>query len=454
MEVIFGTKLIQNNREVDFTISQNPLKINWPAKSDRLYTIAVYDISSPSPVDPLYSPFLHFLAVNIPGTNISKGEILAKYVPPLLFSDSESHVFVVDAYEQTDLISSVPMIDRIQYDPTKLEGLKLDQRLTFYVKSQIIVQPSVSEEKIFLNNNQCFHNSKAQVELAATVAFTEGPTVDQYNNVFFTDVTNNRIMKLSTNGKLSTFRQPSNRAFGLVFDQQWRLLACEGSDAEINQPRVTRTNMITGEIEIIADQYKGKHFHEPNDLTFDGKGRIYFTDRPGLVRRPDQTGVHAVYRIDPDGTITQIIREPDIEKPNGVMISPDDKILYLIESHSVKDGARMIRAYDLQSDGSVTNMRVFHNFYPGRSGDGMTIDSEGNLYVAAGLHLRRGTSETLDTKCGVYVFSSDGILRQFIPIPEDTITNCAFGGSDLKILYITAGKSLFKVRTQIVGTRR
>ena len=114
----------------------------------------------------------------------------------------------------------------------------------------------------------------------------------------------------------------------------------------------------------------------------------------------------------------------------------------------------MIRAYDLRPDGSVTNMRVFHDFYPGRSGDGMTIDSDGNLYVAAGLHRRRGSSETLDTKCGVHVFSPDGNLKQFIPIPEDTITNCAFGGPDLKTLYVTAGKTLFKFRTAIKGTRR
>jgi gluconolactonase len=114
----------------------------------------------------------------------------------------------------------------------------------------------------------------------------------------------------------------------------------------------------------------------------------------------------------------------------------------------------MIRAYDLQADGTLTNMRVFHDFYPGRSGDGMTIDSEGNLYVAAGLHRLRGTSETLDTKSGIYVFSPDGALKQFIPLYEDTITNCAFGGPDLKTLYVTAGKTLFKFNTEIKGTRR
>ena len=114
----------------------------------------------------------------------------------------------------------------------------------------------------------------------------------------------------------------------------------------------------------------------------------------------------------------------------------------------------MIRAYDLAQDGSVSNMRVFHDFYPGRSGDGMTIDSEGNLYVAAGLNRLRETSETLDTVAGVHVFSPEGELLEHIPIPEDTITNVAFGGDDLRTLYVTAGKTLFRINTDIPGTRR
>ncbi len=293
-----------------------------------------------------------------------------------------------------------------------------------------------------------------EVQTATTITFTEGPTVYKDGSVFFTDTYGQRIMKLPPDRPFEVFRQPSNRANGLIFDDQWRLIACEGSDAETDNPRVTRTNMETGELEVLADRYQGKRINQPNDVTFDSQGRLYFTDRPRANPAPDQTNVDAVYRIDLDGTITQILVEPEIDKPNGLVISPDDKTFYLIEAEGSEGGARMIRAYDLEPDGSVTNMRVFHNFYPGRSGDGMTIDSEGNLYVAAGLHRRRGTSETLDTECGVHVFSPDGTLKQFIPVPEDTITNCAFGGPDLKTLYVTAGKTLFKFRTDIKGTRR
>ena len=136
------------------------------------------------------------------------------------------------------------------------------------------------------------------------------------------------------------------------------------------------------------------------------------------------------------------------------MVSPDDKVLYLVEANTAEKGARMIRAYDLQPDGTVRNMRVFHNFYPGRSADGLCIDTGGNVYAAAGLHRRRGTSETLDTKCGVHVFTPAGAPLRFIPIPEDTITNCAFGGPDMRTLYVTAGKTLFRVRNGMAGTSR
>jgi gluconolactonase len=292
----------------------------------------------------------------------------------------------------------------------------------------------------------------SEARVATTVAFTEGPAVDEDGNVFFTETVGHRIMKLSTDRALSVFRENSNAANGLVFDRQWRLVACEGSDLKTNRPRVTRTDMKTGAIEILAEFYESRRLNAPNDVTFDDKDRLYFTDfdRPG----PERIGTPGVYRIDPDGRLTRLLGPPDVQRPNGIVISPDDKTLYLVEANGAEKGARMIRAYDLQPDGSLRNMRVFHNFYPGRSADGLAIDSRGNVYAAAGLHRRRGTHETLDTKPGIHVFSPQGKLLRFIPIWEDTITNCAFGGPDLKTLYVTAGKTLFQVPVDIPGTRR
>jgi gluconolactonase len=126
----------------------------------------------------------------------------------------------------------------------------------------------------------------------------------------------------------------------------------------------------------------------------------------------------------------------------------------LIESDGRAGRARNIRAYDLQPDGSVTNMRVIIDFSPGRGGDGMRVDAKGNLYVAAGLHKTRGTSETLDTRPGIHVFSPQGKLLAFVQTPEDTLTNCAFGGDDLRTLYVTCGKYLLSVRTAIPGQER
>jgi gluconolactonase len=289
-----------------------------------------------------------------------------------------------------------------------------------------------------------------QPEIATTVAFTEGPAVDRDGNVYFTDIVNQRIMRLGADGVLSTYRENSNAANGLLIDPEGRLIACEGAQFERpgvkvkGTPRVTRTDLTTGKIEVLADSYEGKPLQGPNDVTIDGKGRLYFTDLAGA----------AVYRIDAPGKLFRILGAPDVQRPNGIQIAADDRKLYLVEANQAKDGARMIRSYDLLPDGTARNMKVHYNFYPGRSADGMSIDIQGNLYASAGMNQLRGTSETLDTKAGVYVISPEGKLVKFIPIPEDFITNNGFGGPDMKTLYVTAGKTLFKVRTEIAGLPR
>jgi len=289
-----------------------------------------------------------------------------------------------------------------------------------------------------------------QPEVAATVAFTEGPTVDREGNVYFTDIINQRIMKLSADGVLSTYRQASNVANGLLIDPEGRLIACEGAAFERpgvklkGTPRVTRTDLKTGQVEVLADSYEGNALTGPNDVTIDGRGRLYFTELNGA----------AVYRIDAPGKLARILGAPDVRSPNGIQISPDDRKLYLVEANQAQGGARLIRSYDLQPDGTVRNMRVLYDFSPGRSADGMSIDTQGNLYASAGMNQLRGTAETLDTKTGVYVISPEGRLLKFFPIPEDFITNNAFGGPDMKTLYVTAGKTLYKLRTDIAGLPR
>jgi gluconolactonase len=145
-----------------------------------------------------------------------------------------------------------------------------------------------------------------EAEVAATLAFTEGPTVDTDGNVYFSEMTTQRIMKLSAGGVLSTYREKSNNANGLVIDPQGRLIACEGAESNRNgvrivaNPRVTRTDLRTGKIEILADKYQGMPLRGPNDVTLDQKGRIFFTDLAGA----------AVYRIDTAGGVTRILSAP------------------------------------------------------------------------------------------------------------------------------------------------
>ncbi|MEE3285632.1 MAG: SMP-30/gluconolactonase/LRE family protein [Planctomycetota bacterium] len=282
--------------------------------------------------------------------------------------------------------------------------------------------------------------------------FTEGPAVDARGLVYFTNVPAEKILTWDpVRKKLSVFRTPSNKANGLLFDPAGRLLACEGGAG-----RVTRTDLGTGKITVLADRYENFPLAAPNDLALLKSGTLFFTSRPGT---PDPTkgNPNAVYQLDlgtkqPGGRILHRVLEwKTIHMPNGIVSSPDDKVLYLIEAHPDAGHHRLIYAYQLDSDTCWTKPRTLINFSPGRSGDGMCIDAEGNLYIAAGLHKTRKTSETLDTRPGIHVVSPEGKLLDFVETPVDTITNCAFGGKDLRSLYVTCGPYLLSIRTRIPG---
>ncbi len=297
-----------------------------------------------------------------------------------------------------------------------------------------------------LKSNQFLGKVTSLCEVDDSMVFTEGPAADRSGQLYFTNVPVSKILKWDPQQQvLSVYRESSNKANGLYFDPRGRLLACEGGLG-----RVTRTDMKTGKTEIVASEFNGFPFAPSNDLCLDDQGRLYFTSRPGTTD-PTKGNVNAVYRVDPDGTVDQVLRWPDVHMPNGIVISPDNKTLYLIEAHPDANHHRDIRAYDLLPTGKLANERVLINFYPGRSGDGMCIDAEGNLYVAAGLHATRKTSETLDTRPGIHVISPQGKLLAFRETPVDTITNCTFGGADLRTLYVTCGNQLLQIRTKIPG---
>ena len=300
-----------------------------------------------------------------------------------------------------------------------------------------------------LDNDAYLSGLTVLVEVEDSQVFMEGPAVARDGRVYFTNVQMSKILRWDPRSEsLDVFRENTNLANGLLFDPQGRLLACEGGAG-----RITRMNVVTGDIEVLADSYDGLPLDAPNDLCLDSQGRIYFSSRPA-TGAPSRGNVISVYRIDPDGTLTRLLGAPEVDMPNGLALSPDESTFYMIETHRGVDRHRDLRAFDLARDGTLSNGRVLYEFYPGRSGDGMCVDAQGNLYVAAGLHNLRGGSETLDTRPGIHVISPQGELLAYRATPMDNITNCTFGGEDLRTVYVTAGPHLLSGRSAIPGHAR
>ena len=293
----------------------------------------------------------------------------------------------------------------------------------------------------------------APVETATFVSFLEGPAADAHGTVYFSDIRGNRIMTLTSDGALGVFREEAGRPNGNVFDREGRLVTCEGAEhGRRGRRRVTRTDPRTGEVEVLADRYEGRRLNSPNDVTVDTQGRLFFTDPRYDADRSDlEMDVEGVYRIDTDGTLTRIIGQPDVEKPNGLAITPDDRVLYVIDSNHAMGGSRMVWAFALDAEGNAVDRWPVYDFAPGRGGDGMELDVAGNLYVCAGILTPRGPGETTQNPPGVYVITPSGELVDRIPIPQDVITNCCFGGSDMRTLYVTAGHMLYRTRVNVSG---
>lgn len=303
----------------------------------------------------------------------------------------------------------------------------------------------ISERYAGLNSSQYISEGTVETTIDDDEVFTEGPAWHE-GALYFTNVPMSKILKWDPQRKkLSVFRENTHKTNGLFVTPDGDLLCCQGGKG-----RVTKIDFQTGKETVIADEYNNFPFAAPNDLVMDKHGRIYFTSRPG-EKDPTKGNVNAVYRIDTDGAVTQLLHWPDIHMPNGIVIAPDGQTLHLIEAHPDADLNRNILSFDLSEKGELSNRRTLINFYPGRSGDGMCLDAKGNLYVAAGLHATRKTSETLDTRPGIHVISPTGQLLAYRQTPEDTVTNCTFGGPDRKTLYVTCGTKLVSFRSTIAG---
>ena len=264
---------------------------------------------------------------------------------------------------------------------------------------------------------------------------SEGPAWDG-ESLLFTHIPESKIYRF--NPKTSTtevFRENTNCANGLMFDESGTLYACEGGGR-----RVVRYD--GDSTEVLAESYEGSKFNVPNDLAIDTQGRVWFTDPfyegaggPWSEDRSNKELDHdSVYRIDmTDGKSTAVSRvTEDTTRPNGLLFSLDYQTLYVAQSGRLPEEERQLRAYPVNSDGSLGSHEVIHDFGEHRGIDGMVLDADGNIVATAGY--KAGGPGPL-----IYVFSASGEVLETHPTPFDRPTNCSFGGEDLSTLYVTTG---------------
>ena len=287
----------------------------------------------------------------------------------------------------------------------------------------------------------------ASVERIATgLRWAEGPVwFGDGRYLLVSDIPGNRIVRWDeASGALSDFRAPSNNANGNTRDRQGRLLSCEHLTR-----RVTRTEY-DGSITVLADRYDGKRLNSPNDIVCARDGSVWFTDPSFGISgywegEPAEAELtHAVYRIGADGKPQQMVT--DLLAPNGLAFSPDEKILYVVESRAMPH--RRIWAYDHAADGKLTNKRLALDAQGAGAFDGFRVDVEGNLWCGFGSNGSVGADlEALD---GVRVFAPDGTAIAHIHLPE-RCANVCFGGRHRNRLFMAASHSIYALYVNTQG---
>ena len=312
-------------------------------------------------------------------------------------------------------------------------------------------------------------DSGAKVELLFTRSLpingglTEGPTVAADGSIYFSDIPFGKdlgkIMKFDPKTKKTTvFAEDSHKSNGLKIDHKGNLVACEGAD--YGGLGIASWDLKTAKRTVVADRYMGKRFNAPNDLCIDSKGRIYFSDPKYLGHEKRELDARAVYRVD-GGKVVEVTR--NVEKPNGLVLSPDEKTLYVADNNNnsedvtagdkPKPGAMKVYAFPLNAEGLPAGERkTLVDFGTEPGCDGMTVDDQGRIYI---------TSRS-PKRPGVLVLDPTGKKVAFIPTglsqpldakePVGLPSNVTFGiGDELQTLYITVDKSLYRVKLKARG---
>jgi gluconolactonase len=270
--------------------------------------------------------------------------------------------------------------------------------------------------------------SDAKLETVATgFGFTEGPVWDPAGFVYVSDEEINKVYRVYTDGhreEVISLGDPD----GNTYDLQHHLLDCASVLRAIIRIEAD------GHYKVLADRYQDQRFNSPNDVVIGPDGAIYFTDPTLDLPKGDKQEIpfQGVYRLDAKGEVHLLTKE--LTQPNGLAFSPDGKKFYVDDSEQ-----RNIRVYDFHADGSITNGRIFASEAGAKNSgvpDGIKVDTKGNLYVTG--------------PEGIWVWDSEGHHLGTIVMPEQP-ANLAWGDADYGTLYITATKSVYKLRTKARG---
>ena len=285
--------------------------------------------------------------------------------------------------------------------------------------------------------------------------FTEGAASGSDGCIYFSDFAQPfesgpaRVMKFDPKTKKVTVHCPnSGMGNGLMFTRDGKLIGCCASP--LGGHRALVEFLPDGSVQPIVSKFEGKRFNSPNDLVIDRKGRIYFSDPKYVGPEKLELDRLNLFRLDPDGTLQ--IATQAVDKPNGVMLSPDQKTLYVAETDNgsatadldeepATPGRMTLNAFVVNDDGSLGAKTVLHNFGNETGVDGMTVYLEGHIYAAV----------RSQSRFGIVVFDSFGHELAYIQTPI-LPTNCVFGRNDQqKTLYITAGSGLYRINLGLPG---